>query len=532
MERFITYRKKILAGIFFAFLFVGVFAPLATVRADVPVLDMRLNTLLGKTQPSIQESLYALRLKNVGTPGDYTGKTSLNSIASLIAKSILKSLTTQIVNWIKQGDSRGPLVVDNFLDNFSREMDNAVGLFLQQYFGKDSAFLKLLCEPFRLTLPSLLNARASYTEQARCKLSDIVRNVENFQVQIYYSDFSKGGWDAWFASLDPSGNILGQYLMGVSAKDQVATNALVNSQTEVQTGRGILSWQQCEDIPFVDGNMQPTGQMGKGNCKIMTPGVLVEDQLKSVFGTEIKQLEIANDINAVLNAFFQSMLTSLLSPTGGFTGTDANKIGNDNPTSIPPPPPPPVSHDIIVSSPVDGSFVTGTITLNAQSSIFAASSSAQFTLDGASFGAPVSSDSGQFQITLNTSALAEGTHIITAILIGAGGQQDESTPTTITIDRTAPTIQNLDISDNAANIRGSTNITVEAADGKNKTNLKVEFFLDGKSIGQGSLINGKQRLNGWDSTTMLNGTYQLTAKATDQAGNFTISNPLTITINN
>jgi len=43
---------------------------------------------------------------------------------------------------------------------------------------------------------------------------------------------------------------------------------------------------------------------------------------------------------------------------------------------------------------------------------------------------------------------------------------------------------------------------------------------------------GLHRLIGWDSTSFVNGTYQLIAVATDRAGNTTETTPLAITINN
>src|SRR3989344_3725082 len=199
--------------IFITLISLAIFYPFSRAKADVPVFDARAHQILNLIK---------------GDTGSLVVKEyQLDPLFNRIAKGLIRTITTQIVNWIKQGDSRGPLFIENFLEHFSREMDNAVGLFLEQYFGRNSPLLGLLCEPFRLTLPSLFNRRGlDYTERARCKLSDIVRNVENFQVQVYFNDFSHGGWDAWFATLDPSANIFGQYLMGVSEQDEIAAGAL------------------------------------------------------------------------------------------------------------------------------------------------------------------------------------------------------------------------------------------------------------------------------------------------------------------
>src|SRR3989338_950573 len=349
MPRFSKTTQKIFAGFFIISLFLGslTLPPPKTAHALDIVLDpenLVQTTLTAWINKLISQATDALVQK------EYI----FDTIAGLAAKSLIKTISTSIQNWIKTGDARGPLFVDNFLEHFSREMDNAVGLFLERYFGKNSELLKLVCEPFRLSLPPLLNVhrRPSYTEQARCKLSDIVRNVENFQVQIYFDDFSHGGWDAWFATLDPSGNILGQYLMGVSKMDETKTAALYGSQTEVQTtGGGFLSWQDCPKEKVVDpetGEYTGDTYTDTKHCKIQTPGGLVEDQLKKSETTWIRQLEVADEINEIINVFFQEMVGKLLSPSGGFAGRDENAINRA--TSEPDRTPP----SVIIISPVNG----------------------------------------------------------------------------------------------------------------------------------------------------------------------------------
>lgn len=267
---------------------------------------------------------------------------TLDQVAYLAAKLVLRTITTQIVNWIKTGDTRGPLFVENFLEHFSREMDNAVGLFLEQYFGRNSQLLGLLCSPFRLTLPQLLGVHRrsqDFTQRARCKLTDIVRNVENFNVNLYLNDFSHGGWDAWFAMLEPEHNAFGQYLMGYSQLERERASAFFGSQTEINTtGGGLLSWQECETVavPSPDGIV--ADERLRQNCRIITPGRLVEDSLANAFGSGIRQLELADELNEILVAFFQLLIDQILSPTGGFSRTTIS------------PPPPPLFDYVLITS--------------------------------------------------------------------------------------------------------------------------------------------------------------------------------------
>lgn len=283
---------------------------------------------------------------------------TLDQVAYLAAKLVLRTITTQIVNWIKTGDTRGPLFVENFLEHFSREMDNAVGLFLEQYFGRNSQLLGLLCSPFRLTLPPLLQTYGrsqDFSQRARCKLSNILSNVENFDLNLYYNDFSYGGWDAWFAMLEPEHNFIGGYLTGTSEIERRKAGAFLNSQTEIQTtGGGLLSWQECETVavPSPDGIV--ADERLRQNCKIITPGRLVEDSLANAFGSGIRQLELADELNEILVAFFQLLIDQILSPTGGFSRT-----------TISPPPPPAFDYVLITSGSISvtrGASGSNTIT--------------------------------------------------------------------------------------------------------------------------------------------------------------------------
>ncbi len=323
-------NKKTLSALALLLIFSALFFPFSRAQAIVPVFDAPLTILLATTQGAIIANTGALVFKEYG----------LDNIAYLIAKVLLRTITTQIVNWIKTGDTRGPLFVENFLEHFSREMDNAVGLFLERYFGRNSTLLSLLCSPFRLTLPPLLEVHRrpqDFTQRARCKLSDIVRNIENFDVNLYFNDFSHGGWDAWFAMLEPEHNAFGQYLMGVSQLERERASAFFASQTEVQTtSGGLLSWQECETIavPSPDGIV--ADERLRQNCRIMTPGRLVEDSLANVFGSGIRQLELADELNEILVAFFQLLIDQVLS--GGFSRT-----------TISPPPPPAFDYALITS---------------------------------------------------------------------------------------------------------------------------------------------------------------------------------------
>ncbi|MBI2042754.1 MAG: hypothetical protein HYT21_03360 [Candidatus Nealsonbacteria bacterium] len=425
-------NKKISSALIILFMLAaGIVLPVTPpkkAQADVPSLDL---TNLAQTTISAAQSVIQTAkdtLIAADTHSLWFKEYVLDWVANTAAKILIKTMSQSIVNWIKGGDSRGSLFIENFLEHFIREMDNKVGVFLEKYFGKNSKFLGLLCEPFRLTIPPLIKVRSrteDYGERARCKLSDIVRNVENFNVQIYFDDFSHGGWDAWFASFDPSGNSIGQYLMGASKQDVVRANALINSRTEVETtGGGLLSWQKCDEVPASDpydetGN-GVTGETYKTNCRTQTPGGVVQDLLKSSETSWIRQLEVADEINEIINVFFQTMLQKLSIPWD-----------NTNSTVVPP-----SSRAVMITAPFDGLEVAGNLRVVATLNTIVATSTVQFTVDNLNIGGAIPMDkNGNFEYTFSTLELPNGEHSIIAILTGIDGNKiDESLPVRIRVN--------------------------------------------------------------------------------------------------
>lgn len=363
---------------------------------------------------------------------------ALDAIAWGIGQSLLHQLSQNIIQWIKNGDSRGPSFIENFSEHFMKEMDNAVGLWMQQYFGTNSQLLGLLCQPFRLTLPPLLKAYGSrqpnYTERARCKLSDIVKNVENFDINVYQNDFSQGGWDAWFAMLSSDSNFIGSYLSGISEIEQTKANALFASQTEVNTtGGGLLSWQECEDVAHTDEEGVLTGETFKGKCKIQTPGGLVQDSLKQAFGNDVERLRMADEINEVLSTLVGTMINSLISSDGsGFSNTDFNAVVNTTQDTLAP--------TVIITSPIaNQKIVVGNIIpLNATAYDDVKVAGVQFYIDNVKFGGEILS--APYQAVLNPISYTIGTHSISAVARDTSGKTASSSINILIASTTSSTI--------------------------------------------------------------------------------------------
>jgi hypothetical protein len=104
---------------------------------------------------------------------------------------------------------------------------------------------------------------------------------------------------------------------------------------------------------------------------------------------------------------------------------------------------------------------------------------------------------------------------------------DMSTPIGGAVDSTAPTVSLTGLS-NGATVSGVTTLTAAASD--NVAVGSVQFLLNGNPLGAPDLSAPYSLA--WDTRSLANGSYTLTAKATDMAGNTKTSAAVTVIVNN
>lgn len=149
-------------------------------------------------------------------------------VGQLVLRQILAMMTNDIIAWIN-GEGKPRFVSDwgAFLKNAA---DAAAGAFIDEYLG-----MGWLCKPFDLDIKIALLPEPTFEERVRCTISDIVENIEDF-----YDDFSKGGWQAWVRLVEPRNNIYGAYLLALDAKMGVAAAAREAAEKEAMAGEGFL----------------------------------------------------------------------------------------------------------------------------------------------------------------------------------------------------------------------------------------------------------------------------------------------------
>ena len=388
MEKTFKKYKKTAAAILLAF-FIGtsLFWPFYEARALVPVTDIPALAVLNAIAVATGGTA-------VSTGSLWTKEYILDAIAWGIGRILIHALGQSVVNWIRTGGTKGgPLFVEDFGEHFRRELDNAAGVFLEEFFRQLKVNPGFLCSPFHIQLGNLLNTsllrnRQTFFRRASCTLTDIVQNVQNFEV-----NFNAGGWNAFNALLEPNNSIMGMYLASLDEADRRQMDAFLKASYEITTSRGLLAWKFCDKTP----------EGREINCKIKTPGTVVADQLKDVISDQQTRLVIADEINEIVVAAIEQLIGWAITGGGGERGLrDYQTIDIDAPFP-----------KVAIIFPAEGATVSGTTTVAAVASDDKAVTGVTFYLDGRALGLEDTLE--PYAVLWDTRLLNDGPHFLSAI---------------------------------------------------------------------------------------------------------------------
>ena len=214
-------------------------------------------------------------------------------------------------------------------------------------------------------------------------------------------------------------------------------------------------------------------------------------------------------------------------PTSSFSATNYWVDVDFTPSSPPPDTTPPT---VGITSPTNGTTVTGTTAITASASDNVAVASVQFYLDGNALGVPLTTS--PYTFNWDTTTVANGSHVLSAKATDTSFNVGTSSSITVTVqntvpDTTSPTVSIASPSSNQT-VVGTTAITASATD--NVAVASVQYYLDGSALG--SPITSSPYTFNWDTSTTSNGSHTLTAKATDTSGNVGTSAGITINVQN
>ncbi len=172
---------------------------------------------------------------------------------------------------------------------------------------------------------------------------------------------------------------------------------------------------------------------------------------------------------------------------------------------------------VSMTSPASGSFVNGgTITVTANATDSVGVTGVQFKLDGTNLGAVITGAGPSYNLTWNTSGVANGPHTLSAVATDAAGNSSTAT-VPVTMDSTPPAVSITAPVSPAYVNGGIITVTATATDGVGVTG--VQFELDGANLGAVITGAGPVYSVSWNAAGIASGPHTLSAVAADTAKN-------------
>lgn len=182
-----------------------------------------------------------------------------------------------------------------------------------------------------------------------------------------------------------------------------------------------------------------------------------------------------------------------------------------------------------MTSPTAGATLSGTVPVSASVSIIGVLTvvGVQFYVDGVPLGPE--DRSAPYSQLWDTTLATSGTHIVKAVARDLLGLRFSSGTVTVTVinDAVPPTVS-VTMPTSGATVSGTIDVDADASD--NTGIAGVQFLLDAALLGPEDTTAPYSVA--WDTTTVANGTYSLSAVARDAGGNRTTSSAVVLTVAN
>lgn len=255
----------------------------------------------------------------------------LNGIAWVAAKVAIQSMTKSMVNWINTGFNGSPAFVTDLNQNM-RELSDAVAddffSALQQNTGIN------VNSPFQDQVTQALRDEYYRSSGGGYPNSGYNLNLYSDNPRAFLAgEFgANGGFNAWFATLsNDQNNPIGALRAQKSQLSASIENARANRLSELNWGRGYLSWRGKCEITKAAGSPTELGQTDTcAKYAIETPGSLIETSLGITANSPLHQLELADSVNEIIGALTSQLVGQVLGG-GGLAGLSKPSSGGSTP---------------------------------------------------------------------------------------------------------------------------------------------------------------------------------------------------------
>ena len=264
--------------------------------------------------------------------GEFFGDCILKPLAIRLANAMLFNMTTSIVNWINTGFHGNPFFVQDLNSLLTDAADQAIGQFLEHDLGAG-----FLCQPFALQVRvAIAQSYLPYRERTICTLSQIKYNVDGF-----IEGDNSGGWDNWLqVTTVPQNNMYGATIL---AQDELSKRLIDLEKVrkeKLSWSNGFLEVEVCTvavdpetGMATLDAEKIPPNDPRCRDRKTNSPGRVVEQQLVNAMGSDMRRLEIAQDLDAIIGALATQLTSQIIGGAKGLLGAGKNSNGSYRSTS-------------------------------------------------------------------------------------------------------------------------------------------------------------------------------------------------------
>lgn len=292
-------------------------------------------------------------------------RTCFNGIAYTLAKNQLTSIAKNTLNWVNSGFSGDPVYVQNVtlaLQNVERSIvEPAIEELSYGAFPWGNTFIQSRIE--RIANRSSYTGDTGLLSRTASDLANYIKTDFKYNselseldnqriraesaVRTFANDFSSGGWTGWLSMIiNDNNNYLGYQSRASRVLQEKVEEQQKALQSELEQNDGYYNQTECVwwQAYKEDGTPMRTQDSGHGvfsdtkqgdydvcvKYDTITPGSNIKTRVDTTLGIPERQLEIADDINDVLNSVFSVLLSVLQDQglpglsSGEYTYTNSN----------------------------------------------------------------------------------------------------------------------------------------------------------------------------------------------------------------
>ncbi len=251
----------------------------------------------------------------------------LDALTSMAGEILIRKMTTSIVNWINGGFEGEPAFITNLGGFMTNVGDEVLGEFILKEGG---SLAKKLCSAFSVDVRIAIALDYYASDKEVCTLTDMLGNIDD----AFGNLSSRSAWDQWYElSINPHNNAAGSFLSSRNSVRLEQANKQDVLDRVLGWGDGFQSYEICDDAgtsesdptaPVLSGTINNT----KFNCRISTPGTVINNQLNNALKAGQTRLELADEINEILGALLGQLTTQIFGGSeGGLSGVSKSSYG-------------------------------------------------------------------------------------------------------------------------------------------------------------------------------------------------------------